>query len=410
MTMNFASRWQTFRAAPHRMMFFGGVTQSLLAIAWWLSELLSRYAGFFPAPAITVPPYAAHAFLMIYGFFPFFIFGFLMTAAPNWVNGAKVEARFYVPAFLLMAAGIGLFYVGLYSGNDWLIGAVALYLAGMLTGWFALFKIVMESPHADKRHAYVVILVFLVGGLGAAAYLVWLASDQPLFLTLAISGGLWFFLLPIFVSVTHRMLPFFSSTALRDYPLHRPYWALFALLAGMYAHGVMEIAGAASWLWVVDLPMMAVAFHLSWRWGFHRCFEVRLVAVLHIAFLWLGIALALYSLQSLARLTGYAVLGMAPLHALAIGYFSSMAIAMVTRVTLGHAGRPLVADGYTWALFLGFQGTAITRIAGDLPFVPTADAVHFYLLAACLWLVSFLLWARKYLPIYLRPRVDGRPG
>ncbi len=391
-------------------MFFGGIVQSLLAITWWLSALLSHYAGFFASPTTLIPPYAAHAFLMIYGFFPFFIFGFLMTAAPNWVNGAKVESRFYIPAFLLMAAGVILFYFGIYSGTAWLIGAVALYLAGMFTGWFALFKIIAESPHVDKRHAYVVIFVFLVGWFGAAAYLVWLASGQPLFLTLAISGGLWFFLLPIFVSVTHRMLPFFSSTALRNYLFHRPYWALFALLAGMYAHGIMEIMGMASWLWIADLPMMVVAFYLSWRWGFHRCFEVRLVSVLHIAFLWLGIALALYSIQSLAHLAGYPTLGMAPLHALTIGYFASMAIAMVTRVTLGHSGRPLVADGYTWALFLGFQGTVIARIAGDLPVVPAADAIHFYLLAASLWLISFLLWAAKYLPIYLRPRADGQPG
>jgi uncharacterized protein involved in response to NO len=30
--------------------------------------------------------------------------------------------------------------------------------------------------------------------------------------------------------------------------------------------------------------------------------------------------------------------------------------------------------------------------------------------AAVLWLAVFVAWAARYLPIYLRPRADGRPG
>jgi uncharacterized protein involved in response to NO len=101
------------------------------------------------------------------------------------------------------------------------------------------------------------------------------------------------------------------------------------------------------------------------------------------------------------------VLGMAPLHALTIGYFSSMAIAMVTRVTLGHSGRELKADKTVWLLFLAFQLSALFRIAGDFPFGYAPDC---YLAAAVVWLACFSTWGLKHVAMYWQPRVDGKPG
>ena len=46
--------------------------------------------------------------------------------------------------------------------------------------------------------------------------------------------------------------------------------------------------------------------------------------------------------------------GLAPLHTFAIGFFASMVLGMASRVTLGHSGRPLVLDNFTWLLFIGF--------------------------------------------------------
>jgi uncharacterized protein involved in response to NO len=75
--------------------------------------------------------------------------------------------------------------------------------------------------------------------------------------------------------------------------------------------------------------------------------------MLHIGFAWFGLAMALYTLQSLTLcFTGQWLLAKAPLHALSIGYFSAVLMAMSTRVTLGHSGRLLKADSLTWGVFL----------------------------------------------------------
>jgi len=402
------SRWQTFTAAPHRVFFLAGAMQGIFALLWWAFDLMARYLGIFAPATLVVPSMWGHAFLMLYGFFPFFIFGFLMTAAPNWVNGEKVKRAQYVPAFVLMASGVALFYPALLLGRWLAMLALLLYLAGWMVGWLALLNIVSKSPHDDKRHAFTIVGVMLVGWLGAAAYLLWLISDSFVWLHLSITGGIWLFLLPTFVSVSHRMVPFFTSTVLSDYQLRRPYWALFVLLGGMALHAALDLAGATRLLWLADLPMAAVALYLSVLWGFRRSFQVRLLAVLHVAFAWLGLSLALYALQSFIQFSlGQYVLGFAPLHALTIGYFSSMLLAMVTRVTLGHSGRNLEADRATWLLFLGFQLTVLFRVLGDFPL---PGATHFYLAAAMVWLACFILWGAKHIPMYLRPRVDGKPG
>ena len=400
--------WKILSSAPHRLYFLAGALQGVLAIAWWLYDLSARYAGLWPAVDWSVAAVWAHAFLMIYGFFPFFIFGFLMTAAPNWVNGEKVKRAHYVPGFLLMAAGIILFYPALWIGKDMMAISIMLYLAGWLVSAAALLHIIIASTSRDKGHAYIVIGNVCIGWLGALAYLVWLLGGKPVWLQGAVTIGIWFFLLPIFLSVSHRMIPFFSSTALPNYEPRRPYAPLFALLGGMALHAAFRLADETRYLWLIDLPMAMAAFYLSWLWQFGRSFGVRLLAMLHIGFAWLGIALTLYALQSfIAFVSGHTVLGLAPLHALTIGYFSSMVLAMVTRVTLGHSGRLLRADRTAWFLFLAFQFAAAARILGDLPMVSSSGL---YIAAATIWLACFVLWDIKHVPVYWQPRVDGKRG
>ena len=85
------SRWQVFSAAPHRMMFFAGALQIILVMGLWFLELVGR-AGWWPTLSLAVAPTWAHMFLMLYGVFPFFIFGFLITVYPRWMGTAPTSA------------------------------------------------------------------------------------------------------------------------------------------------------------------------------------------------------------------------------------------------------------------------------------------------------------------------------
>lgn len=168
------------------------------------------------------------------------------------------------------------------------------------------------------------------------------------------------------------------------------------------------MAGQGAYTWIVDLPAALVALWLSWQWRLLPALRVPLLGMLHLGFAWFGIGLALYAVQGLAAGFGVTVLGLAPLHALGVGFFASVLLAMVSRVTLGHSGRPLVADRLTWGLFLGLEAVVLTRLLADL--VPWSWSGGVMLVAVLGWLGVFGAWSWRYLPIYWRARADGRPG
>jgi uncharacterized protein involved in response to NO len=411
-TMNSLKKsWQTFTAAPHRMMFFGGVMQALLAVLWWVADLGGRFGSLYAAAGWSISPNDAHALLMIYGLFPFFIFGFLMTTYPRWMNGEEVERRHYVLAFLLLAAGSLLVYAGLLMGKSVLAAALLIYLGGWGISLYALTRVYFRAQHPDKRHAAISSITLLLGWLLLASFLAGMRTDTSFLIELAKTAGVWGLLLPVFFSVSHRMIPFFSTNAISGYTLVRPEWPLGVLPLLALAHAVLELSGLPGWTWLVDLPMAAIAFYLTWIWRLRASLPIPLLAMLHIGFAWLGIAMLLFAAQSLLLLdSGTLLLGRAPLHALVMGYFTALLFGMATRVTLGHSGRALVADRLTWWLFLLLQAATLLRVASDLPGIPFAARVTCLLITAAIWLGCFGIWAYHFAPIYWRPRLDGKPG
>lgn len=400
--------WNHMSAAPHRSLFLAGALQGVLTLLWWVFDLTGRYAIAGSMTTWSIAPTWAHAFLMIYGFFPFFILGFLFTTYPNWMNGEKVKPREYMTTCLLMIIGITLFYAGLCVDKTLITAGVAILLAGWSIAVFVLFRILLNTPDQDKRHAKVTSIALFMGWLGVAAYLLWLMTENSAALNFARTAGIWFFLLPIVLTVSHRMIPFFSSRVLDNYVMVRPFWMLWLMLACIVAHGGLQWLEMTAYQWMADFPLALCALYLSYRWGFLRSFSVSLLAVLHFSFLWLGLSMTLYAVQSLVyMLSGNLLFGLAPLHALSIGFFASMVLAMASRVTIGHSGRPLELDRTTWLLFLGFQSAAVLRILADL--IP-AMAPMLYVAAGLAWLGCFVLWTAKYAPIYWRQRVDGKPG
>ncbi len=400
-------RWQVFSAAPHRMMFLAGAVQTVLAMCLWLAELLGR-TGLWPALPLTIPSTWAHIFLMLFGLFPFFIFGFLITVYPRWMGGPVVPASRYVTAFGFLTLGMVLFYVGLFTSRIVLALALALQLAGWGVTLFALLAVFRQaSKHGP--HERLLNLALAAGMLGIACFLVGVLFQVPFAFLLAREMGLWLFLLPVVFLVAHRMIPFFSQSALINYIMVRPAWGPPLMVVCVAGHVILEVTGLSVWRFLADAPLAVAALHHSWIWQFRRSFHARLLAMLHIAFLWLGIGMTLYTLQSLALLvTGVDYLGRVPLHALGIGFFTGMVVAMASRVTLGHSGRALEANDLTWYVLFGVNIAAMLRIIAE--FLPGTVGGILNALAAATWLVSFLLWGWLYAPMYLRPRIDRQPG
>ena len=398
--ISWPERWHHFMAMPHQAMFTLGALQAVLVMLWWLVDLGGRYGGWYAPLVWAVPPPWAHLYLMIFGLFPPYMFGFLMTTYPRWMGGAPVPPRHYLPAAALLACGVLLGYVGLVAGKPLLLAALVIYLAGWALCLFALLHVYVGAERPDILHARMTSGVLILGFCLLLAYSLGIGLDDPFWIGAARSGGIWWFLFPVFFAVSHRLIPFFSSAVIPNYVVIRPEWPLWVMTAGGMAHGALDMASHPQWTWTVDFAMAAVAFRLSYQWSIRQTFGVRILAMLHIAFVWVGIALTLLGLQSLSMFMDSGMpLGRGPLHALVVGYFASMLIAMSTRVTLGHSGRPLTADQRAWSIFMAVQLVAAVRILADMPVFQAYKAI-LYLCSAMLWLGAFGGWLLKFTPIY----------
>lgn len=409
--------WRRLLAAPHRLAFWAGSLMLGLTALWWGGVLTARAAGLTLPWAVS--PSTAHALLMAFGFLPMFMAGFVFTAGPRWLGLAPVPGRQMVVPILVQLCGWALALVGFHVSAPVAALGVALAAVGfaLVTGLFALM--LLESRVADRDHARLVQLGCSVAVVAQWAAAVMLVLGLQTAAMAAVQAALWGGLALVFVAVAHRMIPFFTQSALPAVAAWRPraLLGLLALLVGLQApFAVAEVlaggtlpAAPAALRAAIELPGGALLLWLSLRWGLRQSLSVRLLAMLHLGFFWLGVSFTLGGVSHvLMSASGGALsLGLAPLHAFTMGFLGSLLMAMATRVACGHSGRPVQAGPWVWLMFWVLQVAVAARVAAAL--WPQAGT-PLTLLAAQFWLGAMGVWALKHAPWFGRPRVDGGAG
>ena len=104
---------------------------------------------------------------------------------------------------------------------------------------------------------------------------------------------------------------------------------------------------------------------------------------------WLALGLILLGLNGLHP----AVPASAAMHALTVGAIGTMILAVMTRATLGHTGRPLRADGVTVSIYGLITAAALLRLASPLA---GAHGVLVTSLAGAAWTAAFATFAVHY--------------
>jgi uncharacterized protein involved in response to NO len=138
-------------------------------------------------------------------------------------------------------------------------------------------------------------------------------------------------------------------------------------------------------------------------WKPWRTLGTPLVWILHAAYAWIVVHLALRGLSALELLAGaYAT------HALSTGAIGGLTLGMMTRTARGHSGRPLIADGFERAMFVLIQIAALVRVFGGM--ASPALVLPSIQVSGVLWAAAFGLYAVRYWPVLTRPRLDGKPG
>ena len=397
-------------AAPHRLLFFVGASNVLLAMAWWTLWLIDARWHVIGLPQAPVWAGWMHAIVMQYQVLAPFMFGFLLTVFPRWMGLPELIRWHYVPVGLGLLGGQLSVLGGLATGHAAMLHVgVLMTFAGWSYGLFHLWRLLWQERRLRRGptwHALSCAAALTFGWAGLLLVVRYLHGMDPRHMFLAIKLGSFGLLLPVYFTVAHRMFPFFAANVVAGYKPWRPLWALVAFWGLALTHLAFELAHAYTWLWLADLPLLALTLVLLWRW-WPRGRAPGLLWVLFAGFAWLPLAMALYAAQSaLYALTGEFLLGRAPAHALFVGFFGSLLVAMVTRVTQGHSGQMLVMPKVGWFAFATIQLVALLRIFAEvLPDAPAWQAV-----AALGWLCAFAPWVLRSAAIYLRPRADGKPG
>ncbi|MBL8317198.1 MAG: NnrS family protein [Burkholderiaceae bacterium] len=426
-----AARLARLLDAPHRLGMFAGAVMLAAAALWWGAMLALRAAGV--AVPWAVSPTTAHAVLMVFGFVPFFFAGFLFTAGPRWLGLPPVAARSLVLPIAAMALGWLSAVVGFHVSAPLAALGLALGAGGfaLLTGRFGL--LVLQSRATDKDHPKLVFAGCAVAAISLWAAAVAVALEQDALVRAAAHFALWAGIGVVFASVAHRMIPFFTASALPTVQAWRPrvllglLVGLIAVQAPLAAGDVLFAAGDVQFAagdavttggWpaamqalraVIELAGGALLLWLALRWGLVQSLAIRLLAMLHMGFFWLGVAFVLGGVSHalMAASGGTLSLGLAPLHAFTMGYLGSTLIAMATRVVCGHSGRTLAADNWAWAMFWALQVGIVARVLSAL--IPAA-ATPLTLLAVQFWIAAVGAWALRYGRWLLKPRADGQPG
>ena len=368
---------------------------ALLAIPAWL---FMYFTGRVPLPSL--PPQLWHAHEMLYGFILAALAGFLLTAVPSW-TGARGFAG--TPLVLLVCA--------------WLLGRIAFACAALLpTGALAALEllfipglaILLAPPLLRSRNRNTPLLGILALLWASDAAFLWALASSDAALA---SASLRFAINVMLIVVTligGRIVPAFTSNALRrrGETAQIRTWPMLerAVMGLMLAVLLVDAAWPESALAgsIAALAALAQALRLS-GWRTLRTRADPIVWVLHVGMAWLPIGLAMKSASILldASWAAYWV------HALTMGVFATMILAVMTRAALGHTGRALEVSRAIAAAY-GLLTAAVVFRVFAAAFL--SNYVWVLLIAGSLWTGAFALYVIVYAPILALPRPDGKAG
>jgi uncharacterized protein involved in response to NO len=349
-------------------------------------------------PVSTLPPTIWHGHEMVFGFAAAVIAGFLLTAATNW-TGRRT------------ATGAGL---GALAGL-WIAGRMALIVPGT-PAWLAIgldvaflpvLAIVLAVPLLATGNRRNLVFPVVLTGLGSINLAIHLGAtdvidwDPSRGLRVAID------LILLMIGVLGgRVIPSFTKNALPHAKVEPcPKASLLALLS-IGGLAIAELATDDTAVTGSVAMVAGIINALRMRgWGTFATLRTPILWILHVGYAWIAAGLIL---RGVAELTGLLPLD-AGIHALTLGAVGSMILGMMSRVALGHTGRPIVPAASTVAAYWLVNAGALLRMAFALTSDDTLRAASL-MGSGALWSLAFALFVVVYWPILSRPRADGRPG
>lgn len=344
------------------------------------------------------PPREWHVHEMLFGFIPALIAGFLLTAMPNWTDRMPLRGAPLLAMLLLWLVGrlfVALPWFGA-SFSAVVDGAFLVLLAVYVWREIVTARIWDRAPIGVlvSFYAYANILFHLSASRAAPTDLPERLALSIMTLMLTIIGG--------------RLTPTFT----REFLAGKNVLGLPEVFTSVDGIAIVLVFGGAV-TWVIQPEslgtgvMLIVAGVASLvrlvRWRGWKTWSEPLVLILHVGYGWVGLFL-------IALGTSILGIGLSPanaIHVLTSGAMGAMTLAVMTRASLGHTGRPGHADWLTVVIYLLVNVAALLRIFAPDSDMPTAMTHMVLGLSAIGWSGAYLLFALHYGPFLVRPSLDA---
>ena len=372
-----------------RPFFLVAALFAAVSIGLWLAFLFGAlpYSGF-------LSPVIWHSHEMVFGFASAVIAGFVMTAVQNWtgirgVHGGKLQAIFalWVAARILLLAPPPLKVLAAVADLSF-YPLLALYLIPYLR----------DSEMRVERVFFAYFALYFTGNLLVHLESFGLVSGYS---QQGILLGLYTTVIMV-IFMGGRVIPFFTESSIAK--AQPKTWNTIEVLSHVTAWVFL-----ATQIFMRESPLSAaVAFstasiHLIRLsgWYVRRIRRVPVIWVLHVAYLWIVVGFALSGFVSLGM-----VASTIAVHAYTVGALGTVIYGMISRVSLGHTGRPLRPQTSVVVGYYLLTAAALVRVLVVL--IDSALHDGAVIASGLLWMSAFAIFLAAYFPVLTSRRADGR--
>lgn len=380
-------------SAGFRPFFLAASIWAAIAVPLWLH----LYAGGAVPPTV-MPAVIWHPHELVYGYAAAVVAGFLLTAIPNWTGRLPLQGWPLANLVILWTLGrvavllssvvgaplttiidlsfpiafMAVVAREIVAGKNWrnlpILGALSLLLAGNLLVHLEMLGVAETAQFGNRIGiATLLALIALIGGRIVPSFTRnWLVKNRP-------TAGV--------PAPAERL----DTIALIVTALSVAVWMV---IPDETVTGYVLIAGGA-----------AAAWRLS-RWRGDYTGSEPLLLYLHVGYAWLAGGLLLLGFDILFDF----MLRTAALHALTVGAIGTMTLAVMTRSSLGHTGRPLAAGRITVLIYALISVAAVLRLIAAFM---VSQMMVVLSLAGVAWSAAFILFAIFYGQALSRPRASG---
>ena len=378
-----------------RPFFLGAMVFAVLSMLLWMLMYLPNSASKLTA----LNPRDWHAHEMIYGYGMAVVAGFLLTAIRNWTGIQTVHGYALLGLFLLWAAARLMPFIPVEVNVQLMAGLDLLFMVALLLATYLPIGKVKQWNQLGIILIVVLLLcgnlLFYLGMLGVLAQ----GIEWGLYAGLYVVLGL------IFV-IGRRVIPFFIEKGIGGaVDIKNWRWLDITIVILFILFAIVDVFTAYEQV-VAGLALLLLISNSIRLYGWYTAgiFNKPLLWILYLAYICI---VAGFAMKVVAFI--YGVSASVYVHLFTVGGIGMMTTGMMARVILGHTGRNVFdPPKILTVVFLLLLGSVITRVF--LPLLAQQHYLIWMVLSQLLWIAAFLLLLWTYLPMLIKPRIDGRYG